>query len=174
VLRSALARSSVVHVASHGLLEPRSPMFSWIRLASSATPAQADDDGRLETHEVLSLTVRSQLVYLSGCETALGPSWGASFEQAEDYATLAQAFLFAGAQNVIATLWRIEDRSAAEFAGQFYHALGSAKPAEALAMAQRGFIRSGRYRRPYYWAGYVLSGSGAMTPRPRVATTALR
>ena len=162
VLREALARTGVVHVASHGLYDSRSPMFSGIRLASDAGRVDPDDDGRLETHEVLSLSVRSPLIFLSGCETALGPAWGTSFERSDDYVTLAQAFLFAGAQNVVATLWRIDDRSAAELAGRFSRALANAPPAEALATAQRELIRGGTYRRPYYWAAYVVSGSGVM------------
>ena len=161
-LRSALARTSVVHVASHGRYDAASPMFSGVRLASGGRPLRDDDNARLDTHEVLTLAIRSQLVFLSGCETALGPAWSTSFEQREDYVTLAQAFQLAGAQNVVATLWRIEDGSAAEFAGRFYTALGSTSPADALAMAQRSFLATAKYRRPYYWAAYVVSGSGTM------------
>jgi CHAT domain-containing protein len=106
------------------------------------------------------MTVHTPLVFLSGCETALGPAWGTSFERSDDYVTLAQAFLFAGAQNVVATLWRIDDGSAATLAGSFSRALATGSPAEALATAQRELIRGGTYRHPYYWAAYVVSGSG--------------
>ena len=81
----------------------------------------------------------------------------------DDYVTLAQAFLFAGAQNVVATLWRIEDRSAAEFAGPFY-----SRARRALAGGSACRRRSARLSgaadigRPYYWAGYVVSGSGVL------------
>jgi hypothetical protein len=162
VLRDALARGGVVHVASHGVYEKRSPMFSGIRLASTRQAVAPDDDGRLETHEVLAMSVHTPLVFLSGCETALGPAWGTSFERSDDYVTLAQAFLFAGAQNVVATLWRIDDRSAADLAGRFSRALAGSSPAEALATAQRELIRGGTYRHPYHWAAYVVSGSGLM------------
>ncbi|MBW8773085.1 MAG: CHAT domain-containing protein, partial [Gemmatimonadetes bacterium] len=169
-LRAALGRSAVVHVASHGVYDSRSPMFSGIQLVAVSDSVR-DDDGRMEAHEVLALSVRSHLVFLSGCETALGPSWSTSFERTEDYVTLAQAFLFAGARNVVATLWRIEDRSAAVLAGSFYRALPGSSPAEALAAAQRSLIRTERYRRPYYWAAYVVSGSGCdECDRPRLAS----
>jgi CHAT domain-containing protein/tetratricopeptide (TPR) repeat protein len=158
-LRTALGRSAVVHVASHGVFDAGSPMFSGIKLVA-VSDSLRDDDGRMEAHEVLALVVRSHLVFLSGCETALGPSWSTGFERTEDYVTLAQAFLFAGARNVVATLWRIEDRSAAVLAGSFYRALPGSSPAEALARAQRTLIRTERYRRPYYWAAYLVSGSG--------------
>jgi len=165
-LRDALQRSGIVHVATHGILNPDSPMFSGIDLYSprDTTARRPDNDGRLETHEVLSMNVRSWLVFLSGCETALGYSWSNAYSRRDDYATLAQAFLFAGARNVVATLWRIEDRGAAEFADRFYTTLGASSPALALAGAQRSFIADARYSAPYYWAGYVLSGSGEDRP----------
>ena len=111
-----------------------------------AAMSRADNDGRLETHEVLALDVRSRLVFLSGCETALGPAWSTSFERTEDYVTLAQAFLFAGAQNVVATLWRIEDHSAAELADAFYRSLADevtgrgARRGAAIAHSERAIL----------------------------------
>jgi CHAT domain-containing protein len=161
VVRDALARARIVHIASHGTLDADSPMFSSIELAAAQrSPARPDDDGRLDTHEVLSLDVRSRLVFLSGCETALGGSWSSSYSRRDDYATLAQAFLFAGARNVVATLWRIDDRAAAELASRFYSNLATTSPIDALAGAQRALIRNPRYAAPYYWAAYTVSGSG--------------
>ena len=165
-IRDALARSRIVHIASHGVLNPDSPMFSNVEIAEPTrlSDRRPDNDGRLETYEVLSMNVRSWLVFLSGCETALGYSWSNAFNRREDYATLAQSFLFAGARNVVATLWPIDDRGAAEFARSFYGSLSSSSPSTALAAAQRNFIAGGRYSAPYYWAGYVLSGSGDSSP----------
>jgi CHAT domain-containing protein len=107
--------------------------------------------------------VRSPLVFLSGCETALGTSWSRSFARGEDYATLAQAFLYAGAGSVVATLWRIDDEGAAAFAAAFYDAMRTRPPLEALAAAQRALLHDPRYARfsaPRYWAPYVIAGSG--------------
>ena len=161
-VRRALHLASIVHVASHGTLDTARPMFSAIALApaSGADDAGPENDGRLETHEVLGLTVNSALVYLSGCETALGASGSTGFRGGEDYTTLAQAFLFAGARNVIATLWRIDDRGASEFATRFYGALRASTPASALATAQRNLIHDPKYALPYYWAAYTVSGAG--------------
>jgi CHAT domain-containing protein/tetratricopeptide (TPR) repeat protein len=162
-VRDALQRSRIVHIASHGTLDVDSPMFSGIELAAhDREPVRSDDDGRLETHEVLSLDVRSRLVFLSGCETALGGSWSGSYSRRDDYATLAQAFLFAGARNVVATLWRIDDRAAAEFARRFYADLASGSAGGALAAAQRALIHDSRYAAPYYWAAYTVNGSGRL------------
>jgi len=156
-------------VATHGVMNPRSPMFSRLELASGS--GEAADDGRFEIHELLGLRVRSPLVFLSGCETALGTSWSTSFARGEDYATLAQAFLYAGAGNVVATLWRIDDEGAAAFAAAFYDAMRTRAPGAALASAQRALLRDPRYARfstPRYWAAYVLAGDA----RARAQTAA--
>jgi CHAT domain-containing protein len=134
-------------------------MFSSIELAPGPDHTKREDDGRLETHEVLSLAIHSRLVFLSGCETAIGGSWFGQYSRHDDYATLAQAFLFAGASNVVATLWRIDDRAAAAFARRFYAELASTSPANALARAQRALMEDPTYASPYYWAAYTVSGS---------------
>jgi CHAT domain-containing protein/tetratricopeptide (TPR) repeat protein len=157
--REALAQSPFVHIASHATLDAESPMFSSVELAAGPNRSKRDDDGRLETHEVLSLEIHSRLVFLSGCETALGGSWFGQYSRHDDYATLAQAFLFAGASNVVATLWRIDDRAAAAFAKRFYAELASTSPANALARAQRALMQDPVYASPYYWAAYTVSGS---------------
>ena len=136
------------------------PMFSRIEVATRPNGGSAND-GRLEVHEVLGLTIRSPLVFLSGCETGLGASWSTSFDRGEDYATLAQAFLYAGARNVVSTLWRVADESAAEFAEYFYDGLGSLQAVDALAAAQRRMLADPRYRAPYFWASYQMSGDGS-------------
>ncbi|HEY9506230.1 MAG TPA: CHAT domain-containing tetratricopeptide repeat protein [Gemmatimonadales bacterium] len=158
-VRAALAGGGIVHLATHGELNPRNPMFS--RLATA--PGRSDDpadNGWLEVHEVLGISVRSSLVFLSGCETGLGAAWSTEFAAGEDFATLARAFLYAGARNVVATLWRVDDRGAAEFATRFYRHFPAVPAAEALALAQRDMLAGSRWRSPYHWAGYVVSGEG--------------
>jgi CHAT domain-containing protein len=134
-------------------------MFSRIELARSAT-FTADDDGRLEVHELLGLGIRSDLVFLSGCETGAGQEWTADPVRGAAELTLAQAFLSAGAANVVVTLWRIDDAGAAAFAREFYRALPHGSIADAVASAQRSMSSDARYANPYYWAGYILSGAG--------------
>jgi CHAT domain-containing protein len=157
-LRAALAFGGVVHVATHTELNLRNPMFSQIRLAPG--DGGHADDGRLEVYEIFGMHVHSPLVFLSGCETGAGSAWSTDFERGEDYATLARAFLYAGARNVIATLWPIEDEGAAELADRFYAHRRETDDSDALARAQRDMIGDRRYRSPYYWAGYQLSGAG--------------
>jgi CHAT domain-containing protein len=157
-VRAALASGGIVHVASHGLMNPHNPMFSRIELARG--DGRSADDGRLEVHEVLGLRVAATLVFLSGCETGLGPAWSTEFVRGDDYASLAQAFLFAGARTVVSTLWPIADDGAAEFATRFYAHLAREAPPEALAAAQREMLAGDGRAAPYYWAAYQVSGDG--------------
>ncbi len=161
-LREALNLPGIVHIASHAELNHSSPMFSHIELALGRS-RKPSDDGRFDVHELLGIGVQSQLVFLSGCETGAGAAWSTSFRRAQDYATLSQAFLYSGARDVVATLWRIDDRGAAVFAGRFYTELAGRPAAEALAMAQRAMIRDPVYSSPRYWAGYTISGRGGST-----------
>jgi CHAT domain-containing protein/Tfp pilus assembly protein PilF len=159
-LRRALANSEIVHVATHGVLNARNPMFSRIELARPES-FTAGDDGRLEVHELLGLGIRSGLVFLSGCETGAVQEWTDDPVRGAAELTLAQAFLSAGAENVVVTLWRIDDAGAAIFARDFYRALRGQSFAEAVATVQRSMSSDPHYASPYYWAGYILSGSGA-------------
>ncbi|HEY8852300.1 MAG TPA: CHAT domain-containing protein [Gemmatimonadaceae bacterium] len=162
-LRGALGRDGLVHVATHGVMNGRNPMFSRIELSRGTPGGGSANDGRLEVHEVLRLRVRSPLVFLSGCETGAGMAGSTHWSRGEDYATLAQAFLYAGTRDVIATLWQIADDGAADFAGRFYTDLHTSSPADALARTQREMIRDSRFSAPYYWAPYVISGEGLST-----------
>jgi CHAT domain-containing protein len=156
-LRQALGGDRPVHVATHGRMNYRNPLFSRLELA----PGRGDpsDDGRFEIHEVLGISISSPLVFLSGCETGLGPAAATDVVQGEDYATLSAAFLHAGAKNVVATLWSVQDEGAAEFAASFYGELSAQRAAAALAAAQRSMLASAQYESPYYWAAYQIAGS---------------
>jgi CHAT domain-containing protein/tetratricopeptide (TPR) repeat protein len=162
-LRRALDDAPLVHIATHGQLNAYSPMFSHVALAPGRR-GDRSDDGRLEVHELLGLRVRSSLVFLSGCETGTGNAWATAFSPGEDFTTLGQAFLYAGAQSVVATLWRIEDDAAAAFAERFYASLQRSNAPEALADAQRAMIRDPRYASPFDWAAYTVSGHDARHP----------
>jgi CHAT domain-containing protein len=156
-VREALAGTGLIHIASHSDFNPSNPMFSTISLFAPKHGA-SDDNGRLEVGEILRMSSAATLVFLSGCETARGPA-GMDALAGVDHASLAQALLFAGARNVVATLWRIRDDPAARLAAQFYRHLRLTSPVQALALAQRDLI--GRHDGSYDWAAYEILGAGA-------------
>jgi CHAT domain-containing protein len=117
-------------------------------------PAGAED-GLLLAPEIAQLRLRSNLVVLSACDTAVGPIQGQ-----EGVSTLARSFLLAGAQNVISTLWSADDTSSLTVIKQFYaHLASGAPPASALASAKRDFLaKFGSKAVPYYWAAFTFEG----------------
>lgn len=165
-VRTALGSEGIVHIASHAEMNAANPLHSEIRLASPSARAEPggspdpENDGRLAVHELFGLTIRSPLVFLSGCETGLGAGWSSSYSVGEDFATLERGLLEAGAGSVVATLWRIADESAAVFTSRFYDRLPDTDPAAALAAAQREMIADSRYSHPFHWAAYRVAGAG--------------
>jgi CHAT domain-containing protein len=92
---------------------------------------------------------QTSLVVLSACATATGPS-----QALGNPLTLSEAALTAGARVVIASLWPIEDESAATFSEAYYRALvESGEPVRALSEVQNSLIEAGRP--PSEWAAFV-------------------
>lgn len=145
----------IVHLATHGVLNDRNPLFSYVSLS-----APDGADGRLEVHDVFGLTLNARLVVLGACQTGAGSGALADVPSGDDWVGLVQAFHNAGASHVIATLWPVDDRATAGFMDRFYRALeGGRSEAGALAEAQRFALRRPESGHPLYWAGFVLSGS---------------
>ena len=115
------------------------------------------EDGRLEVHEVFGLSLHARLLVLSACQTGVGAGALADVPAGDDWVGLAQAFLYSGAANVLATLWPVQDVATARFMERFYTELAAGRPdAEALAEAQRAAARNPRTAHPFYWAAFAL------------------
>lgn len=154
--RSAASQYGMIHVATAGVLDRRSPSLSFIALRHGG-----GHDGRLEVHEVFGLGLKARLVVLSACETALAGGATSDVPAGDDWVGLMQAFIQAGAANVMGTLWRVDDRATAGFMTAFYRSLRSGKSESAsLAAAQRLAIRDAKTADPFYWASFVMNGSG--------------
>lgn len=154
--RAAASRYGVIHVATAGVLDRRSPSSSFIELRRGG-----GHDGKLEVHEVYGLSLKARLVVLSACETALAGGASSDVPAGDDWVGLMQAFIQAGAANVMGTLWRVDDRATARFMTAFYRSLRSGRSESAsLAAAQRLAIRDGKTADPFYWAPFVMNGSG--------------
>jgi CHAT domain-containing protein len=158
-VRAALDAGRPIHIASHGAHNEDDPLFSHIvvgKVARDESGADDANDGLLEMHEVTELHSTSPLVFLSGCESGLTTD-ASPFSQSFEEGSLAEGFLVAGAENVVATLWRVDDAKSVELAVAFYRELTSGLgPTEALARAQRAAIRRGRSG--LAWAAYTVWG----------------
>lgn len=149
---TTVERARYVHLASHALVDSRTPDLSAVLLAPSADGAE---DGLLQAHEILDMRLSAELVVLSGCETALGRE-----VRGEGLVGLTQAFLFAGARSVSVSLWPVEDGSTSELMRQFYSGLrGGQSSVDALRSAKLHQLASPATAHPYYWAPFVLMGA---------------
>lgn len=152
-----LKQFSIVHFATHGILNDRHPELSGIVLSMVNERGQPED-GYLTLRDIYNLDLPVHLVVASACQTGVGrPVRG------EGLIGLTRGFMYAGAQSVLVSLWRVDDQATAELMERFYmHMLGKNKlpPAAALRRAKLEMMEAHerRWRLPYYWAGFVLQG----------------
>jgi len=143
----------ILHFATYGVLNRRNPLLSYLELAPKG------EDGRLQVADVYGMSLDARLVVLSACQTGIGSGMLADVPSGDEWVSLSQSFLMAGARNVLATLWPVEDRSTAELMKSFYEELAAGADVDvALARAQRKAIRNSRWPQPFHWAAFVLVG----------------
>jgi CHAT domain-containing protein/Tfp pilus assembly protein PilF len=143
-----------LHLATHGSLNQNTPSLSAIELEPDN-----ENDGRLELYEIAGMKLHARLVTLSACETALGKGYFTETPGGDEFVGMTRAFLSAGGQNVLASLWAVNDESTRALMLRFYRHLLTTNGAESLAKAQQELRRSDvRYRHPYYWAPFVMVG----------------
>lgn len=140
-------RFSLIHFSAHATSNRESPLESAVILSKQG------EAYKLYAREVIGVPLRARLVTISACRSA-----GARIYSGEGLVGFAWAFLEAGAQNVIAGLWEVNDRSTAVLMGRLYAQIAAGRaPAAALRAAKLDLLRSpGAYRKPYYWAPFQV------------------
>lgn len=143
-----------VHFATHGLINERKPAYSGLVMTLDDDHRE---DGFLQMSEIFNLRLHAQLVVLSACQTGLG-----RIVRGEGVIGLTRAFMYAGAPEVLVTLWNVADASTAHFMQQFYHHLLSDRRGhrQALRKTKLEMLQSGQYAHPFYWAPFSLVGMG--------------
>lgn len=148
-----LARGrQTLHFATHGVLDNRHPLFSYLLLADPED--QPGEDGVLEAREILQLRLDADLAVLSACETARGKV-GAG----EGVIGMTWAFLMAGCRTVVVSQWKVDSVKTAELMVEFFQFLKSGNKAQALRQSALRMVGDPRTRHPYYWAGFIVAGS---------------
>lgn len=151
--QGAISQSRYIHIATHGFINEEQPDLSGLMLFPDTT---AQEDHILYSGEVYDLDLNAQLVVLSACETGLG-----KIASGEGLLGLSRAFFYAGAENLVVSLWKVQDRATADLMVSFYqeHLNGkSERFATPLRQAKLNMIRSGEFSHPYYWSAFVLIG----------------
>jgi len=146
-----LSRFKIIHFATHGMVVPENPSLSAIVLSLKNSPS---NDGYLNIREAASLKLNADLVTLSACETGLG-----RIVDGEGVIGLTQSFIMAGANSVVASLWKISDEGTKQYMTGMYQGIKNGENvSKAVCAAKRNMIKSADRNSPYYWAPFVYYG----------------
>jgi len=163
----------MIHIATHGffdrdaLSEPgqrshnpllRSGLYlAGANLLDDSTRAESMEDGLLTAWEVSQMNLSgTRWVVLSACESGLG-----DVMTGEGVYGLRRAFLMAGSETVISTLWPVSDRRMVSMMQQLYspEATNLALLMQQICLTQLDKIRGkGQSDHPYAWAAVIATG----------------
>ncbi|MBI4909065.1 MAG: CHAT domain-containing protein [Acidobacteria bacterium] len=154
--KAEASRYDILHLATHGIVNPRNPLYSTVVL--SAGEAGSKEDGLLEAWEIMELELKARLAVLSACETARG-----QVTEGEGVIGLMWAFFVAGTPATLVSQWKVESASSTALMVGFHQrwragANGVSK-SQALREASLRLLKSSEYSHPFYWAGYILAGN---------------
>ena len=156
----AVAAPRVLHLATHGYFQSsqqgaQAMGLSGLALAGANTAmSRKAGPGLFSADQVMGLDLaNTSLVVLSACNTGLG-----GLHDAEGVFGLRRAFVLAGAQTLVVSLWPVSDEDTRKLMGLFYRGLARGlSKSEALQQAKRA-IRTLKPH-PQDWAGFVLVGN---------------
>ena len=147
-------RHGILHLATHGVLDEASPLYSHVVLS----PGQggSSEDGLLEAWELMELRLKADIVILSACETGRG-----RIAPGEGIVGTMWAAFIAGSGALLASQWKVEAQSTTELMTAFHRGLagGEGGKAALLRRASLEVLRQPSYAHPFYWAGFILVGN---------------
>lgn len=150
----------ILHLATHGILNDRNPMYSYLVLAQTGNSDQ--EDGALEARELINLDLKADLAVLSACETARG-----RVGRGEGMIGLTWALFVAGVPTTVVSHWKVRSDSTARLMVEFHRGLRAFRTnpshngvTSALRKAALKLKADKRYAHPFHWAGFVVVGSG--------------
>jgi CHAT domain-containing protein len=157
-----LSEYAILHIATHGILDPKRPENSGLFFSMVNRAGQAQD-GFLGLSDIYSLRAPVDLVVLSACRTGLGKDI-----RGEGLIGLTRGFMYAGASSVVASLWKVDDEATAELMKRFYTNMlqKGMTPAAALRAAQNSIREQPQWKSPYYWAAFTLQGEFKQVIKP--------
>ena len=155
----SLPSKDILHIATHGFFLDQSDKFSnpmlrsGILLAGVSDKTKGTEDGVLTAYEATLLSMsQTKLVVLSACETGLG-----DIKNGEGVYGLQRSFEVAGVQNILMSLWKVDDQATMELMRNFYtELLKTNDTSAAFASAQRK-LRI-KYPHPYHWGAFKMMG----------------
>lgn len=110
-------------------------------------------------NELYSLDLKPDLVVLSACETGIGTLY-----KGEGAMSIARGFQYAGAENLLFSLWQINDLSTSQIMQSFYENYNTSESAYlANHQSKIDYLEneaiSNAKKSPYYWSAFVYYGT---------------
>jgi CHAT domain-containing protein len=117
------------------------------------TPLTGGDNGILTAYEAGLLDLsNTELVVLSACETGKG-----EILNGEGVQGLRKAMTDAGAEHILMSLWKVDDKVTSEYMQTFYGHYAQGKSIRESYNLTRNEIKQ-KYPQPFYWGAFVLVG----------------
>jgi CHAT domain-containing protein len=163
----------ILHIASHGFFlressggrtqdptaSTETPLLrAGLALAGANLSGVQSDDGILWALEASRLNLwGTKLVTLSACDTGIG-----EVHNGEGVYGLRRAFLLAGAETVVMSLWSVTDYLTQQMMTAYYTGLRAGLGrGEALRHAKLAMLKRPGRHHPFYWASFIQSGEWA-------------
>jgi len=148
--------SKIIHFAGHTIINDSIPELSGMFF--SGDDDQNGNSGVLYLDEMFNLDMNTHLAILSGCETGYG-----QLLKGEGLSSIGRAFKYAGCNDLVMTLWKINDHAASIMIRKFCLNLRRGVPtAEALRKTKIESLKStgtGRPPNPFYWSAFIMIGN---------------
>ena len=144
-----LIKYNYIHFATHAFINRNNPAFSGIMM-------YPDDEGSSVSYisDIYNMELNADLVVLGACETGLGSSY-----RGEGLIGFTRAFIYAGASNLVVSMWKVNDQSTMYLMIDFYdHIRDGYSYSEALRQAKLNAIRKPNMADPVNWASFILTG----------------
>jgi CHAT domain-containing protein/Tfp pilus assembly protein PilF len=155
----------MLHIASHGFfledgqLALDNPLLrSGLAMAGANLSRRTRDDGMLTALEASGINLwGTRLVTLSACDTGVG-----EVRNGEGVYGLRRAFVLAGAETVVMSLWPVSDAIARETMVSYYKGLRAGRGrGDALRESKLAMLKRPGRQHPFYWASFIQSGEWA-------------
>jgi CHAT domain-containing protein/Tfp pilus assembly protein PilF len=153
-VKENVSNYAILHFATHGILNPERPVLSSLAFTEDSDSIESNF---WQAHEISKIQLHADLVVLSACETGFG-----KFEKGNGIASLARAFMYAGASSLIVSLWQVNDYATSEIMKNLYGNLANGMHKdEALRQAKLQYMKTtkGLLAHPAFWSSFIQMGN---------------
>ena len=150
-LKENASHCRFLHIATHSYVDEENPKLSGLLFSQSTSSAE---DAVLYPGETYNLNLKADLLVLSSCESGMG-----KLVKGEGLMAITRGFFFAGARNIVFSLWKVYDRHTNQLMTEFYrNVLKGDSFTSSLREAKLAMIKNETSAFPAKWAGFVLMG----------------